>query len=211
MKFHIQNSQYVALRNGRVCFDHKLRRYITLSQRQFLNLHDIVTNIHRLHLQAFPLDNHVWIRIDREGACLCTQNSYFKFRAEGWRKYIRNIHPVIRYMLLHGERDGDQHDAFYARYEQSQPRSSTRDVRRQTLSRTPRDVTTCYEERSQRTTIPLLNSADSRESVSMRSGSHVSRTSTTSSNQHNDTFSDIELGDQCSIEDDTMSAKDCSE
>ena len=58
MKFQIENSQYVALRNGRVCFDCKSQCRIALNQRQFFNFHDIVRNINRLNLRAYPLDHH---------------------------------------------------------------------------------------------------------------------------------------------------------
>ena len=211
MKFNIEASQYVALRKGCVCFDYKACCRIVLSRRQFFNLHDIVHNAHYLRLESYPLSDNMWLCIDREGASLRSPDSFFQFHSEGWKKYIRSIHPAIHFIFAYGERDCDQHDVIHARRRQSQSRGYTSRSWRQTVSRPSRDVTSSNEQRSQRTALSSWNSSDSRETVSGRSRKHASRTSTTSSDQHDDSISDLELSDQCSIEDVSMSSKDCVE
>lgn len=207
MKFMIQSKQYVALRNGRVCFDYKSRPCITLSERQFHNLNDIICSIKRLHLRAYPLSDHLWLRVNRGNITLSTSDSYFLFFPDGWKKYIRRIHPVIRFILSHGKRDRYQHDAFHAHRQQAQSRKPSSKARRQTLLRSTRDAASTYEQRTQCTTLPPRDSSNSRSYQPARGRRDATRTATPTSDNHSGTLSDFEYSDQCSIEDTSMSSK----
>ena len=98
----------------RVCADSHLNvtfkhygmtvRTLTLSYRQFLNLHDIVRDLEPLHnMRYYPLGQNIWLQYYNNNIQLyhCRRGIYFTFHKTSWRKYLKEIHHRVRSFLRH--------------------------------------------------------------------------------------------------------------
>lgn len=186
MKFHLHAAQYVALRRGRISFEEEGRHAMCLSQQQFYNLGDILITLDHLDLHAYPLDDQAWLHVRREGVALANPYGHFWFHPESWVVYKKRLHPVIHFILLHGRRERHQHDENHVRRWRARSRRAARHTRRQTLSRASSHAPTYHEQRAQRPTVSSRYSSNSRSRQRARSTRHASRTSSLSSDQHNE-------------------------
>ena len=176
MKFFLNSQRSVSLCSNRVSFHFKTRCCVRLSRRQFFNLDDIVCNMKHLRLHNYPLDNHLWLQHTRNSTYLSAPDAYFRFHPKSLERYIRDIHPVIRFILIHGKRESYQRDALHARSQHTRPRRITSQVRRETFSRTTRNVTSSDEQREKRTTLPTGYDSNTRSTNTKRSRRHAQRT-----------------------------------
>lgn len=87
-----------------VTFKHYGRkvRGITLSYRQFLNLHDVVLDLETLHnIRYYPLGQFIWLQYYKDHIQLyhCRLSIYFTFHKTSWCKYLKEIHHRVHSFL----------------------------------------------------------------------------------------------------------------
>jgi len=211
MKFHIYGKQYVALRHGQVYFEDKTQNSVALRKEQFFNLSDVIQCLDYFHLQSYPLSEKCWFHVGHYDISLSTQYSTFVFHPEAWKKYLRQHHSVIHFILINGECESYKRNAKHAFDQNLQPRRPASYVGWKALSRSTRNVVTPHEQRSQHTTLSARNRSNSRSPLSRCGRENATRASTTSSDSNFYPVSDLEYSDQCSIEEGPLSTETCTQ
>lgn len=159
-------------------------RGISLSWRQFLNLHDVIRDLDTFRrMKYYPLGERIWLQHSNRDIQLyhCHLNSTFTFHESSWNKYIKETHQRIYSFLrnaspsLHNCQHAKANENLFK--DDTQPITSTH-TQQQTLSRTASNACGEIKQQSKRSNLPEWDSADSRRPFSFINSVHALRTTT---------------------------------
>ena len=205
MPFKLTHPQHIVLSQHHVYFCHDSNHGVRLSRNQFENLHDILYI--PLSMTTYPLGGGAWFFRNQDEHRLETRNGYFIFYRKSWKKYKRHIHTCIRSLLHHGERENCEYDADNEGVEPYRSRRFTSTAWREAASRSTRNARASNMYRKKHSTVSKWNYSNPRSCFSKSSQRHVSRAKVLDSSP-NDFDDDLECGDECSIDDETMPLQD---
>ena len=208
MLFKLTYPQHIVIRDSCVYYYHNPSHGVVLTRTQFYNLNDI---LHApLRLMSYPLGGGACLMWLQGEMRLQTKTGFFTFYRNSWHNYKRRVHRRIHFILRHGGRARGEPDAYHevSHHDGSQTPASA--ARWHSSQWSARNARVSHRHRTKHASLPQRDRANSWRSVRRRRQRHVSRireanAATFPSNDN------IQSGDECSIEEETMSIEDCSQ
>ena len=168
MKFTLGHRLCILVQGHSVRFCHR-HRAVTLSRRQYRNLHDVIRHPQYYKLRSIPLGQGIWLQ----------QKPFVKidtiiFTYAQWLRYKREVHPQIMSFLHHAR--SRTHDQYHARNVGRRAHTPSRRPRsicaKQTLSPSPTHVGGENQQWTQGTTLPLRQTTSVGKPFSFRRALH---------------------------------------
>lgn len=188
MEIAIDKNQYVVADTyGNVRFQHatssNISHVLSLRYWQFYNFNDVLQTLHRFtKLTCYPLGKGVWFH-KRGSVNTLIDNQrqvFFRFYDAGWKVYKDHAHNIIFSFLRDAGYTTAHHQPYARNASESthrpRRRAQTLQRRKQTVSRTSRDVGYANEnQRSKSTTLSRRQSANPRPHCEKGGGEHATR------------------------------------
>ena len=157
---------------------------ITLSERQFLNLNDVIKDWDMFrYLKYYPLGDYLWLQYHVTGIQFyCHRRKiFFTFYEDSWKKYKRELHHCILSFLRHGV--PSLHDRQHAPSHETLFKDQSRGVasttsRQQVLSRSTSNVGASNEQQAKHSNLSERNSPNSGRPFSFIGAVHALGTTT---------------------------------
>ena len=193
---------------------------IVLNWRQFLNLHDYIRNYNTLfHISNFPLGDGIWLYHKETVTELIDHHKkrFFSFYEEAWINYRHDFHFLIYDSYKHGKPYDYQSDAKHDRQRRDRLRRYKSHISKhhKTLPRTTRDGSHEDDKWSKLTNVSQRKGSNSRSSFRRRGRKYASRIyrqikadKYDYEDEASDGDDDLEHGDECAIEEESVSEQD---
>ena len=165
MKFTLGHRFCILVTGYGVRFCHR-HRTVTLSRRQYRNLHDVIRHpYHYYNLRSIPLGRDIWLQLKP-----FVKIDTILFTYAQWIRYKRGVHPQIMSFLYHvRSRTDDKYHARDVGWRTHSPSQCSRSIsQQQTLSSSTSHARSENQEWTQGTTLPLRQTTSVGEPFSFR-------------------------------------------